>query len=104
MKSFGHWVLRVTDSDACWFGLGWLRPAKSDRIGPLRLLISSIILGLPAVLLGVGLIYWFVGRVELEVCLVLFALALCTELLLHAIWAFFWNRRAAALAADDLGG
>lgn len=101
MRSIGHLVLRITDSDACWFGLGWLRPAKRDRISLLRLLLSSVVLSLPGVLVGVGLVYWLLGQVKLEVCLLLFAVAMFIELPLHSIWAHFWNRRAAALARED---
>jgi hypothetical protein len=98
MGSLEHWVLLITDSDACWFGLGWLRPGKRDRISFLRLVLSSILLGMPGVLVGGGLIYAVLGHVDSEVCLGLLAVVMLFELLLHAIWAYFWNRRAAALA------
>ncbi len=69
MKSLEHWVLRIADCNATWIGFGWLRPAKQQHIGFGYILFSSVLLGLPGVAVGAGLIYWFVGRVEPRVWL-----------------------------------
>jgi hypothetical protein len=51
MKALEHWVLRVADNDKTWFGQNWLRPAKHDRLSPGYILLSSVLLGLPRLLL-----------------------------------------------------
>ena len=99
MKSLEHWILRIADCDATWIGFGWLRPAKQQHIGFGYILFSSVLLGLPGVAVGAGLIYWFLGRVEPRVWLVMFALVLLVELPLHLLFAHYWNRRAASLAS-----
>ena len=96
----GYWVLRIADSDATWFGLGWLRPAKQERVGFWYIFFSSILLGLPGVMAGAGLIYLFLGRVEPRVWLTMFLLVLLLELPMHGLFAYFWNRRAKSLAGD----
>ena len=95
-------MLRIADSNATWFGLGWLRPAKHEHIGYGYILFSSILLGLPGVALGGGLVYWFLGRVAPAVWLSMFVLALLVELPLHALFAHFWNRRADTLRRAGL--
>lgn len=102
MKALGRWVLRVADNDKTWFGLNWLRPAKRDRLSPGYILFSSVLLGLPGITVGVGLIYLFLGRVEPRVWLWLFVLVMLVELPLHILFAYFWNRRAEALGARRL--
>jgi len=97
MKTIESWVLRVTDADACWYGCNWMRPAKTMHIGFWRIVFSSLLLGQPGFLLGVGMIYWVFGRVSWQTALLFFGLAFFTELLLHWFWAKVWNRRAAAL-------
>lgn len=101
MKLIEHWVLRIADCDATWFGFGWMRPAKQQRVGFRYVLFSSVLLGLPGVALGAGLIYWFLGRVEPRVWLALFAAAISIEFVLHGLFAHYWNRRATALAGSD---
>jgi hypothetical protein len=98
MKAIEHLVLRVADSDLTWFGFGWLRPAKQQPVGFGYVLFSSVLLGLPGIGVGVGLIYWFLGRVEPRVWLAMFALVMMVELPLHVLFAHYWNRRAASLA------
>jgi hypothetical protein len=98
MKTFESWYLRVADSDLTWYGFNWMRPAKGRRLGLGYIVFSSVVLGLPGVALGIGAIYLFLGRVEVKTCLAVFALATMFELLLHAPFAHYWNKRAAALA------
>ena len=100
MSAIEHRVLRIADSDAAWFGLGWLRPAKHESVGFGYIILSSILLGLPGVLVGAGLIYFFLGRVDPGVWLALFLLVLFFELPLHGLFAHYWNRRAKALLSD----
>jgi hypothetical protein len=102
MKAIEYWVLRIADSDATWFGLGWLRPAKHVRIGYWYILFSSILLGLPGVMVGAGLIYLFLGTVAPQVWLWMFLLVLLFELPLHCLFAHYWNRRAKASGNDEL--
>lgn len=98
MRTIEHWVLRIADCNATWFGFGWLRPAKQQHIGPGYILFSSVLLGLPGFAVGAGLIYWFLGHVEPRVWLAIFALVMVVELPLHILFAHYWNRRAANLA------
>jgi hypothetical protein len=97
MKTIEHWVLRIADCDATWIGFGWLRPAKQQHVGFTYILFSSVLLGLPGIAVGAGLIYWFLGRVEPRVWLAMFALVMLVELPLHGLFAYYWNRRAASL-------
>ncbi|MCX6929294.1 MAG: hypothetical protein NT154_39650 [Verrucomicrobia bacterium] len=100
MKTLEHWVLRVADSDLTWIGFGWLRPAKHARVGIGYILSSSMLLGLPGIVAGAGLIYLVLGRVEAKVWLSLFVLVTVFELLLHLLFAHYWNRRAERLALE----
>jgi hypothetical protein len=100
MKSLEHCVLRIADNDMTWFGLNWLRPAKQKRLGPGYIVSSSILLGLPGVFVGAGLIYLAFGQVTPGVWLGLFVLVTTIELTLHILFARFWNRRAGALVHD----
>lgn len=102
MNTIERWVLRTTDSDACWIGLGWLRPDKSQRIGVLRMLFTSFVLGLPGVVLGVGLVYVALGKVDPGLCLFFLGLAMLVEVPLHVIWAHYWNRRAKTLDRGEM--
>lgn len=98
MKTIESWVLRVADSDFTWIGLGWLRPAKEQRLGAGYILFSSIILGLPGVVTGIGTIFSLFGRVPLSVCLMVFLVVTLIELLLHLPFAHYWNKRAETLS------
>ncbi len=100
MKTLEHWVLRVADSDLTWFGLNWLRPARHDRIGLGYILVSSVLLGLPGLAVGTGMIYLALGRVGLSVWLSLFALVMLVEVPLHFLFAHFWNQRAKSLVQN----
>jgi len=97
MRVIERWVLRVADSDLTWCGFNWMRPAKDRRLGQGYILFSSVLLGLPGVALGAGAIYLFFGGVEFAVFLALFSLATMFELLLHAPFAHYWNKRARML-------
>jgi hypothetical protein len=94
MKALEHWTLRIADSDTTWFGLNWLRPAKHARVGYGYVVFSSILLGLPGIAVGAGVVYLVLGRVDPGVWLSMFALAVMVELPLHILFAHFWNRRA----------
>ena len=97
MSAFERWFFRIADSDACWYGLGWLRPAKTESVGPLWIMAASVILGLPGVGVGIGLIYLVLGTVQPEVCWGIFLAVTLVELVLHVISAYFWNKRAVTL-------
>ena len=97
MKTFERLVLRVADCDWNWIGLGWLRPAKDARVGIGYIIGSSILLGLPGVVVGASMLYFAFGRVSLGAWLVLFVAATMVDLLLHIVFAHFWNRRAGEL-------
>jgi amino acid permease len=101
MRTLEHWVLRIADSDLTWLGYGWMRPARQQPVGFGYILFSSVLLGLPGVAVGAGVIYWFVGHVEPRVWLAMFALVMLVELPLHALFAHYWNRRAASLARNQ---
>ena len=94
MKTIERWFLRVADSDENWIGLSWLRPAKDARIGIGYIIGSSILLGLPGIWAGAAMLYFAFGRVSLGAWLFLFVAATVAELLLHIVFAHFWNRRA----------
>jgi hypothetical protein len=102
MGTWENWVLKVADHDLTWIGLGWLRPAKEQHVGPAYVLFSSILLGLPGFVVGVGLIYLFLGRVESRVWLGLFLLVMIVEVPLHLVFAYFWNRRAERLRTPTI--
>lgn len=96
MKTLETWVFRIADSDATWIGLGWLRPAKHRRIGFVYILLSSVLLGLPGMIMGTGLIYFCIDRVPPEILVSIVLLVLLIELMLHSLFAHYWNRRAIA--------
>ena len=97
MKTFERLFLRAADCDWNWIGLGWLRPAKDARVGIGYIIGSSILLGLPGVVVGVTMLYLAFGRVSFGAWLVLFVAATMVDLLLHIVFAHFWNRRAGEL-------
>lgn len=97
MAALEQWVLRIADSDATWCGLGWLRPARHRHLGPAYILISSLLLGLPGIALGGGLVFLTLGHVEPALWLTMFGLVMLIELPLHILFAHYWNRRANAL-------
>jgi hypothetical protein len=97
MERFERWFYRVADSDVSWYGFQWLRPAKTERVGPGRIVLSSIILGLPGAGAGIGLIYFILGSITPATCGVIFSAVTLVELALHVVWAHYWNKRAAAL-------
>ena len=101
MNSIEHWILRIADSDWTWTGFNWMRPAKQKRIGLGYILFSSFLLALPGIAVGAGLLYALRGRVEPKVWLTLFALAMAVDLSLHALFAHYWNRRAARLTGTN---
>jgi hypothetical protein len=100
MKALEQWVLRIADSDLTWYGFNWLRPAKHERVGLGYILFCSILLGLPGIAVGAGGIYLILGRVDPDVWLWLFVLVVSVELVLHILFAYFWNRRAVRLMQD----
>jgi len=101
MRKLEYWVLRLADWDAAWIGFGWLRPAKRQRIGFGYILFCSVLLSLPGLAVGAGLIYWFVGRIEPRVWMALLALVTLVELPLLLLFGYYWNRRAASLTETE---
>ncbi len=97
MKTIESWVLRISDSDWTWKGFGWMRPRKQERIGPWYILFGSVLLGLPGIVVGIGMLFLAFGKVGLETCGVIAAGVVLVEVLLHSVFAHYWNRRAAAL-------
>ena len=100
MKVLERWVLQIADSDLTWIGFGWLRPAKDQRVGLVYILFSSILLGLPGMVMGVACLHLFLGRTELSTLLCLGVAVTILELFFHALFAHFWNRRATELRRD----
>ncbi len=100
MKVIESWVLRIADNDRTWIGLGWLRPSKHQRLGCDYILFSSLLLSLPGIAVGAGLIWYFLGNVEPQIWLMLFLITTTVELLLHGLFAHYWNRRANTLAGS----
>jgi hypothetical protein len=98
MKTIERWVLRISDSDWTWCGFGWMRPAKHQRLGLPYLLFSSVLLGLPGIVVGIGALFLVFGKVELQVCGWIFAAVVLVELLLHLVFAHYWNGRATMVA------
>lgn len=94
MKTLERCVLKCADSDWTWMGLKWLRPAKHRRLGLGFVLGISALLGLPGLVLGVGLICLVFGRIDPAVALGLFAVVMMIEVPLNAVFAYYWNRRA----------
>lgn len=97
MKTIERWFQQIGDSDWTWIGFGWMRPAKEDRIGPGYVIGSSLLLGLPGIGVGAAMLYLIFGRVSPVAWSILFGAATAFELVLHILFARFWNRRAARL-------
>ena len=100
MKTIERWFLRVADSDWDWIGLSWLRPAKEAHIGIGYIIGSSMLLGLPGIGIGAGMLYCAFGRVSFGAWLFLFVAVTMIELMLHIVFAHFWNRRASELIGN----
>ena len=100
MKIIEHWALRVADSDMTWFGLKWLRPARHQRLGCVWVVCSSVLLALPGIAAGAGLIYLVLGHVAPEVWASLVVLVVLLESALCLLSAYYWNRRAENLMQD----
>lgn len=65
------------------------------------ILLSSVLLGLPGMAVGAGLVYWCLGRVDPKVWLWLFVLTMLFELPSNILFAHYWNLRAKKLTRDD---
>jgi hypothetical protein len=100
MGALERLVLRVADWDGTWWGLGWLRPAKHHRVGVGRLVLIRLVLSVPGVAVGLGLIYLGARRLDPSLCLAVFAGLMLVQVCLNVPWAYFWNRRAAALSSQ----
>ena len=100
MEAFERLVLRLGDWDGTWWGLGWIRPAKHQRIGVGRLLVLSFVLSVPGVAVALGLIFFALRRLDPIFCLALFAGMLLLQVCLHVPLVCFWNRRAAGLSTS----
>lgn len=103
MKTIERWVLRISDSDWTWYGFGWMRPKRDERVGLLYILFSSVLLGLPGIAVGIGALFLVFGKVELETCGWIVAGVVLFELLLHLVFAHYWNRRAVVMTGTDSG-
>jgi hypothetical protein len=97
MKTLEYWVLRIADSDWTWVGFNWLRPAKNHRVSLGYILFSSFLLGSPGLIVGFGFLYVFFGRIEPKIGLSIFTLVMFFELLMHLVFAHYWNQRARKL-------
>lgn len=97
MKTIERWVLQISDSDWTWKGFGWMRPEKHERIGPWYILFSSVLLGVPGIVVGIGLLFVAFGQVASETWVAIVVVVVLVELLLHAVFAHYWNRRATEL-------
>ena len=93
MKVIENCVLRIADSDWAWTGFNWMRPAKQQRIGFGYILFSSLLLSLPGIAAGAGLLYGLRRSAELKAWIALLAFALAIALSLHAVFAHYWNLR-----------
>ncbi len=100
MKRIEHWALRVADSDMTWFGLNWLRPARHQRIGCVGVVFGAVLLALPGIAAGAGLIYLVLGHVDPEVWASLVVLVVLLELALCLPSTHYWNQRAKKLVQD----
>lgn len=97
MEAFERLVLRLGDWDGTWWGLGWIRPAKHERISFGRLLVISFVLSVPGTAVALGLIFLAVRRLDPIFCLALFAGLMLLQACLNVPLVYFWNRRATAL-------
>jgi len=95
MEAFERMVLRLGDWNGTWWGLGWIRPAKHQRIGIGRLLVICFVLSVPGVAVALGLIFFAVGRLDPIFCLALFAGLMLLQACANVPLVYFWNRRAA---------
>jgi len=102
MSAIERWCLRCADKDSTWIGLNWLRPAKEARVGVIYVVVSSLILGMPGILLGAGALYLAFGKVEWDAWVMLVTLVFVVEAAMHAVFAWSWNRRARQLQASSL--
>ena len=100
MEAFERTVLRLGDWNGTWWGLGWIRPAKHQRIGVGRLLVISFVLSVPGAAVALGLIFFAVRRLDPIFCLALFAGLMLLQLGANVPLVYFWNRRAAALSTS----
>lgn len=106
MGTLERLVLRMADWDGTWWGLGWLRPARDQRVSVARFALTSFVLSAPGAVAGLGLIWWGVGCPDPVFGLAVFAGLMLVQVVLNLPWAYFWNRRAATLARSggDLAG
>ena len=93
-------VLKLGDWDGTWWGLGWIRPAKHERIGVGRFLLICFVLSVPGVAVAVGLIFLALRRLDPVVCVALLAGLMLLQVCLNLPLVYFWNRRAAGLSTS----
>lgn len=103
MDAFEQLVLRMADWSGTWWGLGWLRPGKRQRISPGRFALLVSVLAAPGALAGMGLIFLALGTLDSGVGVVLCGGMVLLQTCLHAPMVYFWNRRAAALCDPEAG-
>lgn len=80
-----------------------MRPKQEERVGFLYVLFSSMLLGLPGIVVGIGALFVVFGTVGLRTCGLIFGSVVLFEMLLHLVFAHYWNRRAAALVEKEGG-
>lgn len=101
MGTFERLVLRMADWNGTWWGLGWIRPAKGQRITPGRFALLMFVLAAPGVVAGVGLIVLVLGKVDPAVVVGLSTGLVILQAALNAPLVYFWNRRASATAPPN---
>ena len=104
MTAVERFFLWIMDWDPTWYGLGWLRPTKQQRISAWRLLLISFVLSLPGFVVSMAMLFLCFRQLDPEVCLAMLGAIVLLELGLNGLSVCFWNRRAATLSrqARDL--
>ena len=96
---FTDWVLRAMDSDFTWQGLGRLRPAaKTERLGPKRLLALVLVTSSPFLLVAGGLCLALPVTPVIERTLAYITFGGTVTVALQCWAAAIWNQRASRLA------
>jgi hypothetical protein len=103
METFERLVLWMADWDVTWWGLGWLRPAKCQRISAAKFTLLVFVLAAPGALVGLGLIYFALGKLDPSVGVLVSGVLVLLQACLNAPMVYFWNRRAAAFCDPELG-
>jgi hypothetical protein len=103
MGTFERLVLRMADWNGTWWGLGWIRPAKYQRISPGRFTLLVFVLAAPGALAGLGLIFLALGKLDPGVAVIVIGGLVLLQACLNAPLVYFWNRRASAFCGPEPG-